>query len=61
MDEGGPAPCWQDPRIERTRRVVLDAAIALCENEPLPDPSTALSDVYQEFQVEPHWYRGLDA
>jgi pyruvate dehydrogenase E1 component alpha subunit/2-oxoisovalerate dehydrogenase E1 component alpha subunit len=46
-----------DGRIEKE----LDAAIALCENEPLPDPSTALSDVYQEFQVEPHWYRGLDA
>jgi len=29
MDEGGTALCWQDPRIERTRRVVLDAAIAL--------------------------------
>ena len=39
----------------------LDAAIALCENEPLPDPSTALSDVYQDFQIEPHWYRGLNA
>jgi len=46
-----------DGRIEKE----LDAAIALCENEPLPDPSTALSDVYQEFRVEPHWYRGLDA
>jgi AcrR family transcriptional regulator len=29
MDEGGATPCWQDPRIERTRRVVLDATIAL--------------------------------
>jgi len=29
MDAGDPTPCWQDPRIERTRRVVLEAAIAL--------------------------------
>jgi AcrR family transcriptional regulator len=28
VDEGD-LPCWQDPRIERTRRVVLEAAIAL--------------------------------
>jgi AcrR family transcriptional regulator len=27
--EGDRTLCWQDPRIERTRRVVLDAAIAL--------------------------------
>jgi len=44
-------------RIEKE----LDAAIALCENEPLPDPDTALTDVYQDFPIEPHWYRGLDA
>ena len=31
MDESGTALCWQDPRIERTRRVVLDAAIALLD------------------------------
>src|SRR5262245_17541614 len=29
MDEGETTPCWQDPRIERTRRVVLEAAITL--------------------------------
>ena len=29
MDESGTALCWQDPRIERTRRVVLDATITL--------------------------------
>ena len=29
VDEGEMVPCWQDPRIERTRRVVLDSAIAL--------------------------------
>ncbi|HEU5155309.1 MAG TPA: thiamine pyrophosphate-dependent dehydrogenase E1 component subunit alpha [Gemmatimonadales bacterium] len=46
-----------DARIEKE----LDAAIALCENEPLPDASTALTEVYENFQVEPHWYRGLDA
>jgi hypothetical protein len=46
-----------DGRIEKE----LDAAIALCENEPLPDAFTAFSDVYQDFQIEPHWYRGLNA
>jgi TetR/AcrR family transcriptional regulator of autoinduction and epiphytic fitness len=29
MDEGEMVPCWQDPRIERTRRVVLESAITL--------------------------------
>jgi TetR/AcrR family transcriptional regulator, regulator of autoinduction and epiphytic fitness len=29
MEEGETTPCWQDPRIERTRRVVLESAIEL--------------------------------
>jgi pyruvate dehydrogenase E1 component alpha subunit/2-oxoisovalerate dehydrogenase E1 component alpha subunit len=44
------------------RRVLeeLDAAVALCENEPLPDVGTTLEGVYAEpATMETEWYRRL--
>jgi TPP-dependent pyruvate/acetoin dehydrogenase alpha subunit len=36
----------------------LDAAVALCENEPLPDVGTALDAVYADPAVmDTEWYR----
>jgi TPP-dependent pyruvate/acetoin dehydrogenase alpha subunit len=36
----------------------LDAAVTLCENEPLPPPASALNDVYgRPGTVEIEWYR----
>jgi TPP-dependent pyruvate/acetoin dehydrogenase alpha subunit len=38
----------------------LDAAVTLCENEPLPDVSTALEGVYADPAImETEWYRGI--
>jgi TPP-dependent pyruvate/acetoin dehydrogenase alpha subunit len=45
-----------DARIESE----LDAAVALCEDEPLPEPMTALDGVYADPPRAPlEWYRGL--
>jgi hypothetical protein len=39
----------------------IDAALALCESEPLPGPSTALPDVLADPpSAELEWYRRLD-
>lgn len=38
----------------------LDAAVALCENEPLPEPLTALDGVYADPpRASVEWYRSL--
>ena len=38
----------------------LDQAVAECENDPLPDPGTALTDVYANpLATEALWYRRL--
>lgn len=40
----------------------IDAAVALCENEPLPAPGTALDEVMvSPARAELEWYRRLDA
>ncbi|MCZ6917645.1 MAG: thiamine pyrophosphate-dependent dehydrogenase E1 component subunit alpha [Gemmatimonadetes bacterium] len=39
----------------------LDAAVAECENDPLPDIAGALTDVYACSAGEPLWFRRLDA
>ncbi len=40
----------------------IDAAVALCEHEPLPGPATALEDVtVTPPRAELEWYRRLDA
>jgi pyruvate dehydrogenase E1 component alpha subunit/2-oxoisovalerate dehydrogenase E1 component alpha subunit len=44
------------------QRVVaeLDQAVAACENDPLPDPATALTDVYANpSSTEALWYRRI--
>jgi TPP-dependent pyruvate/acetoin dehydrogenase alpha subunit len=39
----------------------LDAAVALCENEPMPEPGTALDGVMvTPPRAELEWYRRLD-
>jgi TPP-dependent pyruvate/acetoin dehydrogenase alpha subunit len=56
---------WASPRLldEIDQRVIreLDAAVALCENEPQPDVSTTLEGVYAAPAVmETEWYRRID-
>lgn len=39
----------------------LDVAVSTCENEPMPDPDSALDGVYADPpRLEPEWYRRLD-
>lgn len=39
----------------------IDEAVAACEEEPLPEPATALDGVYQDPpRAETEWYRRLD-
>jgi TPP-dependent pyruvate/acetoin dehydrogenase alpha subunit len=46
-----------DAKIERE----IDAAVTLCENEPLPDKETALDQVlHQPPRADLEWYRRLD-
>ena len=43
-----------DARVERE----IDQAVSLCENEPLPEPATALEGVYVDPSAAPlEWYR----
>ncbi|HWP36053.1 MAG TPA: thiamine pyrophosphate-dependent dehydrogenase E1 component subunit alpha [Gemmatimonadales bacterium] len=56
---------WLDPgelaAIDQRVTAELDAAIAACENDPLPDPESALSGVFATpHQAEPLWFRRLD-
>ena len=47
-------------RVEARVRSELDAAIAECEHEPLPEPATALTDVYANPPAAaPLWYRSV--
>jgi pyruvate dehydrogenase E1 component alpha subunit/2-oxoisovalerate dehydrogenase E1 component alpha subunit len=40
----------------------IDAAVTLCENEPLPEPKSALDEVMvNPPRAELEWYRRLDA
>jgi len=53
---------WADATILRaidSRAVeVLDRAVAECENDPLPSPDTALTDVYATLPAAPRlWFR----
>ena len=46
--------------IEAQVDAELDAAVALCEDEPLPEPMTALDGVYADPpRAALEWYRGL--
>jgi TPP-dependent pyruvate/acetoin dehydrogenase alpha subunit len=47
-------------KIDQRVQNELDAAVALCENEPLPDVGTTLEGVYADPAVmETEWYRKL--
>jgi pyruvate dehydrogenase E1 component alpha subunit/2-oxoisovalerate dehydrogenase E1 component alpha subunit len=55
---------WSDraelTQIDQRIGAELDAAIAECENEPLPDVATALTDVYAHGPAAPTlWYRSI--
>jgi len=48
--------------VEQRVQAELDAAVALCENEPLPEVGTALEGVYATPAVmETEWYRRANA
>jgi pyruvate dehydrogenase E1 component alpha subunit/2-oxoisovalerate dehydrogenase E1 component alpha subunit len=48
--------------IDQRVQTELDAAVTLCENEPLPDVGTALEGVYANPAVmETEWYRRINA
>jgi pyruvate dehydrogenase E1 component alpha subunit/2-oxoisovalerate dehydrogenase E1 component alpha subunit len=56
---------WATPAdlqaLDRRITDEIDAAVALCENEPLPDPLTALDDVLSNPpRAELEWYRRLN-
>ncbi|MDH5196454.1 MAG: hypothetical protein OEY20_04325, partial [Gemmatimonadota bacterium] len=47
--------------IDAQVEVELDAAVADCEREPLPEPETALTGVFVRPATAPAlWFRGLD-
>ena len=57
---------WAEPvelaAIDARVNAEIDAAVASCENEPLPEPLTALDSVLAEPpRAELEWYRRLDA
>ncbi len=43
--------------VAETIEAELDAAVAECENDPLPDVAGALTDVYASSAGEPLWFR----
>jgi pyruvate dehydrogenase E1 component alpha subunit/2-oxoisovalerate dehydrogenase E1 component alpha subunit len=46
--------------IDQRVTAELDRAVAECENEPLPDPGTALSEVYENpASADTLWYRRI--
>ncbi len=58
LKESGWANTVDLAAVEQRVQQELDAAITLCENEPLPLPASALNDVYaQAGSVETEWYR----
>jgi pyruvate dehydrogenase E1 component alpha subunit/2-oxoisovalerate dehydrogenase E1 component alpha subunit len=58
--ESGWASAGELDGIEARVGSELDAAVALCEDEPLPEPATALDGVYADPpRAAVEWYRGL--
>ncbi|MEP7324551.1 MAG: thiamine pyrophosphate-dependent dehydrogenase E1 component subunit alpha [Gemmatimonadota bacterium] len=58
LKESGWANAGDLTAVEQRVQRELDAAVTLCENEPLPPPASALNDVYaQAGAVETEWYR----
>lgn len=58
LKDGGWANAAEVSAIDQRVQQELDAAVALCENEPLPAVSTTLENVYADPAVmETEWYR----
>ncbi|NOT08030.1 MAG: thiamine pyrophosphate-dependent dehydrogenase E1 component subunit alpha [Gemmatimonadales bacterium] len=61
LTEGGRATAAELAAIDARVTAEIDTAVALCENEPLPEPATALDGVLAEPpKAELEWYRRLD-
>jgi len=61
LDESGWATQQEIAAIHQRVDREIDQAVAHCENEPLPDPASALDAVLAEpARAELEWYRGLD-
>lgn len=62
LTETGWAGAGELEEIDARISAEIDAAVALCENEPLPEPATALEAVtVTPPRAELEWYRRLDA
>ena len=62
LTDTGWAPAEELEQIDRRIQAELDAAVALCENEPLPEAATALDLVtVTPPRADLEWYRRLDA
>ncbi len=61
LTESGWASADELRGIDECIAAELDAAVTLCENEPLPEPLTALDEVLADPpRAELEWYRRLD-
>jgi pyruvate dehydrogenase E1 component alpha subunit/2-oxoisovalerate dehydrogenase E1 component alpha subunit len=61
LTESGWATPAELSAIDQRIAGALDAAVALCENEPMPEPGTALDGVLvTPPRAELEWYRRLD-
>jgi TPP-dependent pyruvate/acetoin dehydrogenase alpha subunit len=61
LTESGWATAAELEAIDAAILAELDEAVARCENDPLPEPLTALDGVYQDPPRAPEeWYRRLD-
>ncbi len=62
LTETGWAGAGEIEEIDARISAEIDAAVALCEDEPLPEPATALDAVtVTPPRAELEWYRRLDA
>lgn len=62
LTETGWAGAGELEEIDARISAEIEAAVALCENEPLPEPATALEAVtVTPPRAELEWYRRLDA
>jgi pyruvate dehydrogenase E1 component alpha subunit/2-oxoisovalerate dehydrogenase E1 component alpha subunit len=58
LDETGWIPPEERSAIRSRIEQELNAAVATAENEPFPEPDSALTDVYADPAVQPApWYR----
>ncbi len=61
LSEAGWAAAGELEAIDSRINAEIDAAVAACENEPLPEPASALEGVLSDpADAELEWYRRLD-